>query len=60
MKSIVTTTNTTEIKNAFQNKFGMITSNTPEIRDAVASYAKSLVAKLHEERNKSLNNKALD
>ena len=52
MKTKVNNTNTKTIKTAFNNPFGMSITNKPEIREAVANYAKSIIAKLHEERNK--------
>ena len=52
MKTKVNSTNATKIENGFKNPFGMVISNKPEIREAVAAHAKSIIAKLHEERNK--------
>ena len=52
MKTKVNSTNATKIENGFKNPSGMVISNKPEIREAVAAHAKSIIAKLHEERNK--------
>lgn len=54
MKTIVNNTNQVKIETAFKNPFGMIIINKPEIREAVANHAKSIIAKLHEEKNKGV------
>lgn len=54
MKTRLNTTNVKEIEQGFKNPFGMIISNNYEVRQAVASHARSIISKLHEERrNKS-------
>lgn len=50
MKTTINTTSTTIIELGFKNPFGMVINNTPEIRQAVANHAKSIIAKIHENR----------
>ena len=47
MKTQVNNTNAVNIEAAFKNPFGMVISDKPEIRKAVADHAKSIIARLH-------------
>ena len=50
MTTTINSTDAATIAAGFQNPFGMTITNTPEIREAVANHAKSIIAKLHAER----------
>jgi hypothetical protein len=55
MKTKITNTNAETIAKGFSNPFGMLIENKPEIRQAVAEHAKSIIAKLHAERKAKQN-----
>ena len=57
MKTAITTTDKNTIAQGFSNPFGMVISNNPEVRKAVADHAKGIIAKLHAEKRNNLNNK---
>lgn len=54
MKTKVNNTNTSKIESAFKNPFGMVIINNTEVREAVANHAKSIIARLHEERKNKI------
>lgn len=53
MKTIINNTDFKNIELAFKNPFGIIISNNPEVRNAVAKHAKSIIENLHAEKNKN-------